>query len=199
MKRVVALALTEGREKDIAAWKSIGCFGIELRRMETASSLLHQVDDPDVKIVILDGDMPVERCLGVIGQLKETYPFLPIVVLSHCDDLLSAISLLDGGADDCISLTVPPAFLVARIRAHIRRAELFCSSVEVAETHEFGSLRIDLEAREVSVDGKKVHLTKTEFELLAYLAAHPGKVLPKHRILEDVWGTELINYEKSIT
>jgi two-component system, OmpR family, alkaline phosphatase synthesis response regulator PhoP len=89
------------------------------------------------------------------------------------------------GADDYITKPVSPAELVSRVRAHLRRIRIDASDSE--HRLEFPGLVIDLLRRQVWAGEENVYLTATEFEILTFLASHPGRVLSRQQIMEQLW------------
>jgi two-component system KDP operon response regulator KdpE len=104
-------------------------------------------------------------------------------VLSVVGDEIEKVAALDAGADDYVTKPFGVDELLARLRAALRRAEPSTEPVL-----EVGSLRIDLERREVTRDGERVQLTPHEYGLLTLLARNEGKLLTHKAILREVWG-----------
>jgi two-component system KDP operon response regulator KdpE len=101
------------------------------------------------------------------------------------DSELQKIAALDAGADDYVTKPYSAGELLARLRAALRRAS---ESVDGAGRVTFGPVVVDLALEQVRRDGELVHLTPLEYELLAALARHPGKVLTHAMLLRAVWG-----------
>lgn len=146
----------------------------------TAFHLWH----PD--LIITDLAMPnmtgVELCREV-RSVAET----PIIVLSVRSQERSKIEALDAGADDYVTKPFSIQELEARVRAHLRRAasaQLKPPGEPIAQ----GDFVIDISEHRVSVRGEAVHLTPKQFDLLAYFALHPGRVLTHRVLLSAVWG-----------
>ncbi len=95
------------------------------------------------------------------------------------------MNALDAGADDYLTQPFGVNELLARLRVALRHAQATPAGDPVLEA---GPLKVDLARREVSVDGREIRLTPTEFKLLALLARHAGKVLTHRQILKEVWG-----------
>ena len=137
-------------------------------------------------LVTLDIMMPHtdgwETCRQ-IRQLADT----PIIMLTALADEETEIRALDMGAVDFVTKPYSPNVLLARARSALRQAT---PEVELPSTEEYHDeyLTIDLTGHRLSVDGKQLKLTKTEFDLLAYLVRHKGMVLSFEQILEAVWG-----------
>jgi two-component system, OmpR family, KDP operon response regulator KdpE len=138
---------------------------------------------PDV--VVLDLGLPDvdgERLLGMIRAVSQ----IPVLVATALDDEGLIVRLLDAGADDYVVKPYDPAHLEARIRAVLRRTA-GPDSVPVEPPLRVGGLQVDRARRSASVDGRPIELTRLEFDLLAYLAAHPGRVVSRAELLREVW------------
>lgn len=142
------------------------------------------VRKPD--LVILDLGLPDIDGVEVIKAIR-AWSTLPIVILSARSNEQHKIDALDAGADDY--LTKPFGFgeLLARIRVALRHA---LRSQEQLQDGVFATanLKVDLNNRVVSVDGREIHLTPIQYRLLAVLVKHAGKVLTHQQILKEVWG-----------
>jgi two-component system alkaline phosphatase synthesis response regulator PhoP len=109
---------------------------------------------------------------------------VPIIILTARDNDLEKVAALEIGADDYVTKPFSPPELVARVRAHIRRAHLGEPTGPIV----IGGLSVDPAAREVMVDGRCVTLTTKEFDLLYALARNVGVVLSRDRLLDAAWG-----------
>jgi len=136
---------------------------------------------PDV--VLLDLGLPDIDGMAVLQRLRE-WSRIPILILSVRDGPEDKVSALDAGADDYVTKPFESGELLARLRAIHRRA------APSSETAFFraGQLEIDFNARAVTVKGRAVKLTATEYALLKVLAQHAGKVLTHKQLLREVWG-----------
>jgi len=137
---------------------------------------------PDLVItdLMMPGMTGVEVCRAVRAA-GDT----PVLVLSVRDHERSKVEALDAGADDYVTKPFSIQELLARVRAHLRRAPERSSTVVEA-----GDFVVDTAAHEITVQGKPVHLTPKEFDLLAYLARHAGKVITHRALLTAVWGAQ---------
>jgi two-component system, OmpR family, KDP operon response regulator KdpE len=111
---------------------------------------------------------------------------IPIIVLSVRGEERIKVEALDAGADDYVTKPFSTNELLARVRAALRRA----SSKHALEEPviDVGDFHVDLQTRSVLVKDRSVHLTPKEFDLLVYLARHPGKVLTHRALLSAIWG-----------
>jgi two-component system KDP operon response regulator KdpE len=135
-------------------------------------------------LVLLDLGLPDLDGLEVCRRLRQ-HLAAPIVVLSarHSED--EKVALLDAGADDYVTKPFGPVELRARVQAHVRRARRGRGDDPLIRV---GDLRIDLERRVVMRLDEQVHLTPTEWSLLAALAANAGRTLTHQQLFRAVWG-----------
>jgi two-component system KDP operon response regulator KdpE len=136
-------------------------------------------------LVITDLRMPNMDGLALCRHIR-AQSRVPIIVLSVRGEERTKVEALDCGADDYVNKPFSTPELLARVRAALRRA-LVPEQPETALI-ETGDFRIDVEARNVRVKGREVHLTPKEFDLLIYLARHAGKVVTHRNLLAAVWG-----------
>jgi DNA-binding response OmpR family regulator len=145
-----------------------------------------QQTSPDV--IVLDLMLPgidgVEVCRRV-RAFSDAY----IIMLTAKSDEVDKLVGLSVGADDYLTKPFSPRELVARVRAMLRRPRAEEHGPE-QEVRTFGALQIDTVAREVRVAGETVELTRTEFDLLEALSAHPRMAFSRHQLLERVWHGE---------
>jgi two-component system, OmpR family, KDP operon response regulator KdpE len=139
-------------------------------------------DKPD--LVVLDLGLPDLDGAEVCRQIRQTSN-VPILVLSARGAERDKVAALDAGADDYVTKPFGPEELLARIRAALRRAD---SPSTASGPITRGGIVIDRERFRVVRDGQEVRLTPKEFELLTYLAQHPGRVLTHRAILRAIWG-----------
>lgn len=138
--------------------------------------------NPDV--YLLDLGLPDGDGVDLARRLRE-WTRAPIIVLSARGREEDKVNALDAGADDYLTKPFGVNELLARLRVALRHAQATPAGDPVLEA---GPLKVDLARREVSVDGREIRLTPTEFKLLALLARHAGKVLTHRQILKEVWG-----------
>ncbi|HEX6887612.1 MAG TPA: response regulator transcription factor [Candidatus Nanopelagicales bacterium] len=136
-------------------------------------------------VVVLDLGLPDvdgERLLGMIRAVSQ----VPVIVATARDDEGLIVRLLDAGADDYVVKPYDPAHLEARIRAVLRRAATTPEALAEPPLR-VGGLRVDRARRTAEVDDRPIELTRLEFDLLAYLAANPGRVVSRAELLREVW------------
>ncbi len=134
-------------------------------------------------LIILDLGLPDMEGIEVTRRLRE-WTRIPIIILSVREHETDKVDALDAGADDYLTKPFGVGELLARMRAAMRHA------VQPATEPVFttGELTLDLERRLVTMAGREVQLTPTEYNLLRVLVVHAGKVLTHHQLLREVWG-----------
>jgi two-component system phosphate regulon response regulator PhoB len=149
-----------------------------------ATLLAVGAEPPD--IVLLDLDLPDLDGLDVLSALRRQGN-LPVIVITGRRMEQDRVAGLERGADDYVVKPFSARELVARIRSVLRRSQGAADVGTDVLTHD--GLVIDRTAREVRLDGRLVELTKREFDLLAFLAAHPRRVFSRQELLNEVWGS----------
>ena len=138
--------------------------------------------NPD--LFLLDLGLPDGDGIDLTRRIRE-WSRAPIIVLSARGREEDKVNALDAGADDYLTKPFGVNELLARLRVALRHAQAAPEQPPVVEA---GPLQVDLARREVTVSGREVHLTPTEYRVLALLAQHAGKVLTHRQILREVWG-----------
>ena len=137
----------------------------------------------DFDLVLLDVMLPRRSGLEVLGAIRRDRPETPVIMLTALGEKEDVVEGLDQGADDYVTKPFDLDELLARIRAQLRRpAQRDPTRLEAAD------IVVDLHTREVVRNGRSIHLTAREFELLVYLMRHPNQVLSREQILSAVWG-----------
>ena len=136
----------------------------------------------DHDVVVLDLGLPDLDGTEAL-QMIRAVSTVPVVVATARDDEREIIAVLDAGADDYFIKPYSADHLAARIRAVMRRS----GDAAPPEILEVGELRLDLDGHEATLAGEPLDLTARAFDLLAYLAARPGKVCSKRELLAEVW------------
>jgi two-component system KDP operon response regulator KdpE len=149
---------------------------------EEALSLLSS-SAPD--LVVLDLTLPGIDGLETLRHLR-TFSDVPVVVLTVRDSLRDKVTALESGADDYMLKPFEPEELLARSRAHLRRA---LPGEERTAVVRAGDLEVDLARSLVTWQGEPVPLTPTELRMLEVLLAHRGKLVTREQLLTEVWGS----------
>jgi len=156
--------------------------GHEVRVAGDAMTGLAAVVDAAPDVVVLDLGLPDIDGVQVLGMVRGVSS-VPVIIATARDDEREMVRVLDRGADDYVVKPFSAEQLDARIRAVLRRSR----TDEPERMLTVGGLAIDRGAREVSLDGAPLDLTRMEFDLLAYLAARVGRVVSKRQLMADVW------------
>lgn len=155
----------------------------------TAREGLAQTSGRNPDLILLDLGLPDGDGLELTTTLR-TITRAPIIVISARGKEQDKVTALDRGADDYLTKPFGVAELLARIRAALRHAARSPDTAELVFAS--GELRVDLERREVTRGRETVHLTPTEYKLLAALVRQAGRVLTHRQLLEEVWGSSYV-------
>jgi two-component system KDP operon response regulator KdpE len=146
-------------------------------------------------LVITDLAMPNMDGLELCRRLRAISQ-VPIIILSAKGEEKIKVEALDIGADDFVTKPFGIDELLARVRASLRRANSQPADESAQAVLQVGDFQVDLEARNVTVRGREVHLTPKEFDLLIYFVKHSGKVLTHHTLLAAVWGGDYVEQDQ---
>ncbi|MBZ5507994.1 MAG: response regulator transcription factor [Acidobacteriia bacterium] len=164
---------------------SLSMHGYEIHVANDGEAGLEAFETSKPDLVITDLSMPKMTGIELCEHIRDRSQ-VPIIVLSVRGEDKHKVEALDKGADDYVTKPFSISELLARIRANLRRASV--GKEEVSEPIDIGDFHIDLQGHVVTVHGEEIHLTPKEFDLLAYMARHPGKVLTHRMLLNAVWG-----------
>jgi two-component system KDP operon response regulator KdpE len=156
--------------------------GFAVETATSASEALVKASLRPPEAIILDVLLPDGRGTDVCREIRG-WSSVPILVLSAVGEEAEKVAALDAGADDYVTKPFGGDELLARLRAALRR-----SSASTRPVVEVGELRLDLEKRLVTMDGRGVSLTPIEYDLLRLLAENEGKLLTHPTILREIWG-----------
>ena len=158
--------------------------GFDVRTANDPEEGLRTFKEWSPDLVITDLMMPGMSGVEVTRAIRQ-HGATPVLVLSVREHERSKVEALDAGADDYITKPFGIQELLARVRAHLRRApERTVSAIEA------GDFVIDASAHSITLLGKPIHLTPKEFDLLLHLARHAGKVITHRALLTAVWGAQ---------
>jgi DNA-binding response OmpR family regulator len=161
----------------------LGRDGYRVVWVRTGEEALAELVRHPVRIVVLDIGLPGMDGFEVCRQLRSRSS-VPILMLTARDEEPDRVAGLELGADDYVPKPFSPRELAARVKAILRRADPSPQESVLA----LGDVVVDLEGRDVTVDGQIVELTAKEFDLLAYFLECQGIVLSRDRLLDRVWG-----------
>lgn len=169
--------------------------GFSVRSAADGPSAVRLVEDRRPDIALLDIMLPGIDGIELTRRFQKEYD-LPVILVTAKTDEVDRLIGLELGADDYVSKPFSPREVVARVKAVLRR--IGGHEGEHGVQLHVGDLEVDLERREVHVAGRPVDLTRTEFDLIATMAAHPGRVYTRLQLLEAASGDAFEGYERTI-
>ena len=152
--------------------------------------------DFDYDLLILDIMMPGASGLDICREVRSRSA-VPIILLTAKDAEVDKVVGLEVGADDYVTKPFSVREVLGRVRAMLRRRELDRSPLPESSKIVSGPVTIDLARHVVTIHGKTVSLTRSEFQLLRLLAARPGEVFKRSQIMEELWQTEFDGDERA--
>ncbi len=173
--------------------------GFEVACAEGAVALDALLEKSRPDLLVLDLMMPGEDGLSIARRLKGQAASLPVIMLSAKGEDIDRIIGLEVGADDYLPKPFNPRELLARIRAVLRRgAAASGEATEALKTAEFGSFRINLDARLLTRGEQEIELTSGEFSLLEIFVTHPNRALSRDWLMDQLRGFERDPFDRSI-
>lgn len=161
--------------------------GFELLTAGDGQTALKRFEEGRPELVILDLMLPGINGWELLKAFRKQRPGVPVIMLTARAEEADRVAGLEMGADDYITKPFSMRELAARVRAVLRRAS--DRTEEVIPVITKSGVRLDIDRHEVTVDGKAVTLSPKEFDLLAYLMRHAGRVRSRDDILQAVWGS----------
>mgnify|MGYP005801667373 CR=1 FL=1 len=150
---------------------------------------IKQTEENDIHLIILDIMMPNKDGIETLVEIRKSKN-IPIILLSAKSEDIDKIHGLNVGADDYVTKPFNPEELIARVNAMIRRYTNFGENKEKNGVIKNGGLIIDDELKKVTIDGKNIKLTPTEYNILKFLTENKGKVFSIEEIYQNVWKDE---------
>lgn len=165
---------------------SMTAHGYQVAEASTTAEALAIATSHPPDAILLDLGLPDGDGIDFARRLREWSP-VPIIVISARGREEDKVAALDAGADDYLTKPFGVNELLARVRVALRHARSRGGDADQT-TFEFGTLKIDLSRREVTIEGREVHLTPIEYKLLTLLARNAGRVLTHRQIIKEIWG-----------
>lgn len=165
--------------------------GYNVYKAYNGNECLQVLKNNNISLIILDIMMPEKDGIETLNEIREEYN-LPVIMLSAKSEDQDKIEGLNLGADDYVTKPFNPLELIARVNSGIRRyTSLGCKSEEESSLiYRTGDLIINDDTKEVTVDGKEIKLTPTEYNILKFLTKNKGIVYSIDKIYENVWEDE---------
>ena len=163
--------------------------GFQVCEAGDGEEALVQIAERRPDLVLLDWMLPLVSGIEVCRRIRRSPETrtLPVIILTARGEEADRVRGLDSGADDYVVKPFSPSELVARLRAVMRRAQPSATQ----NVLQFADVEVDTTAHRVSRGGRSIHLGPTEFRLLRYLIAHPGRVFSREQLLDAVWGHDV--------
>ena len=155
------------------------------------------VESEEIHLVLMDIMMPVMDGIQAMVKIREKSN-VPVILLTAKSEDTDKILGLTVGADDYVTKPFNPVELQARVKSQLRRYMLLGSGNQSAGKNRMGGIEIDDKAKEVTLDGEKVNLTRTEYDILKLLMDHPGEVFSPNQIYEKVWNDNPFGTENTV-
>jgi DNA-binding response OmpR family regulator len=168
--------------------------GYEVEGVEDGSQALARFGQVKPDLVVLDIMLPGADGIAICKEIRKQSQ-VPIIMLTARDEVTDKVVGLEVGADDYLTKPFHPQELVARAKALLRRARIEPDAPKLIRA---GKLEVDLERHEVRHGQAKVQLRPKEFDLLALLARHPGRVFQRSELLDLVWGYDFPGYTRTV-
>lgn len=170
--------------------------GYEVLKAFNGKQGINIIQNNEIHLAIIDIMMPIMDGIEMTLKIRNKYDF-PIIMLSAKSEDIDKITGLNIGADDYITKPFVPMELLARVSSQLRRYSQFLEMknkiMDVRNKYIIGGLEMDLDTKEVSVDGYIIKVTPIEFKILELLMSHAGKVFSADNIYESVWQEKAIN------
>lgn len=164
--------------------------GYQVFLAQTGAEGERQVFQERPDLVILDLGLPDKSGLSVLQAIRDN-SHVPIIVLSVHDSQNEKVALLDAGADDYLTKPFGTLELLARIKVAFRHGYTQTSDEAIFV---YKTLHINFLTRGVSVSGKSLKLTATEYDVLKFLAKYPGKIVTQQQLLKEIWGKHSMEF-----
>lgn len=170
--------------------------GFDVEVAADGPGAIASVDRQVPDLALLDVMLPGVDGIELTRRFQREHD-LPVILVTARTDEIDRLIGLEVGADDYVSKPFSPREVVARVKAVLRRVERGCEQEDV-ETIRVGDLEVDPAGRSVRVGSEPVELTRTEFDMLATLAAHPGRVYTRMQLMEAAQGDAYDGYERTV-
>ena len=173
--------------------------GYNIIKAYNGNEALEKILENEIHLIILDIMMPEKDGIETLEEIRKTKT-IPVILLSAKSEDYDKISGLDTGADDYITKPFNPLELIARVKSNIRRYVEFGNMPKQKNDNilRTGELEMNDDTKIVTVDGKEIKLTATEYNILKFLLKNKGKVFSISQIYENVWNEESYGAENII-
>ena len=186
-------------EKDIVSALRIylSSEGYNVFEASNGKEAVEVVESAEIHLVLMDIMMPIMDGIQAMVKIREKSN-VPVILLTAKGEDTDKVLGLTVGADDYVTKPFNPVELQARVKSQLRRYMLLGSGNQSVGKARMGGIEIDDKAKEVTLDGEKVNLTRTEYDILKLLMDHPGEVFSPNQIYEKVWKDNPFGTENTV-
>ncbi len=181
------LVIEDNRTMQRAIQRLFAAESFEVRVASDGLSALESFRHDTPTAVILDLKLPGLSGRDLCREFKTIAPNVPVVIVSANSDVDDKVLLLELGADDYVTKPFSPKELLARVRRALRRTQQ-STSMTASKRLGFADISVDFDSMEITKKGIKVQVTAQEFRTLKYFMEHPGRVISREELLNEVWG-----------
>jgi two-component system, OmpR family, alkaline phosphatase synthesis response regulator PhoP len=162
--------------------------GYDVTTAADGEAALEAARNQRLDLVLLDVMLPGMSGVEVLRVLRRDGIGAPVIIVSAKGDEIDRVVGLKVGADDYVTKPFSRPELLARIEAVLRRKPSEAIDGERSERIQLGQVQVDVGRRQVTIAGRELHLTTKEFDLLVFMASHPGRIFTRDQLLARVWG-----------
>jgi two-component system alkaline phosphatase synthesis response regulator PhoP len=199
MRKTILVVDDEQDIRDLLAY-NLKQEGFSVLLSPNGRDALGQIAQSKPDLVILDIMMPeldgFETCREIRSNPDTRH--LPVIFLTARSAEIDQILSLELGADDYVQKPVSPRVLVARVKSLLRRTDRVSDDEPSQMVINSDGVRIDRSSYKVFVDDREIFFPRKEFELLSFLASHPGKIYSRDTLLNEVWGSDTFVVERTV-
>jgi two-component system, OmpR family, response regulator NblR len=160
--------------------------GYQVFSSQNVQSSWLQIRQQSPQLVVIDRDLPKDTALDFVTQLREQNYVMPVLLLMANDSIPDRVACLESGADDYLVKPYHTHGFLQLLRFYLQVHPVSNQKIQ------FSDLALDLDTRQAVRGSRSISLTSKEFELLRYFMNHPGEVLTREQILENVWGYDFL-------
>jgi len=199
MDKAGILVVDDDREIAGAIEKLLESEGFQVQKAYDGKEALEALVSGGIQLILMDVMMPRLDGLSATLKIRESRN-IPIIILSAKSEDSDKILGLSMGADDYVTKPFNPDELVARVKSQLRRYMLLGDMGNGSKANQIaiGGLLLDLDAKQLTVDGEPVHLTAKEFQILEFLMKHAGMVFSAEKIYKRVWNEKPYSVENTV-
>ncbi len=160
--------------------------GYQVFSSQNVQSIWLQIKQQPPQLVVIDRDLHKDIALNFVTQLREQNYVMPVLLLMAHDSIADRVACLESGADDYLVKPYHTHGFLQLLRFYLQVQPVSNQKIQ------FSDLALDLDTRQAVRGSRSISLTSKEFELLRYFMNHPGEVLTREQILENVWGYDFL-------